>query len=383
MKNNRVLIFSTDDHLYPAGGAEQAMGNITDRLPHIQFDLICAKLRKGSLGYEKVKNVHMHRLGFGIPRVDGIILALFGHYYAYKLMRTQSYDLVWSIMASYGAFSAVRIKNKTGVPFLLTLQEGDSFDHIYNRVKYVRPAFNRIFTTADGIQAISQYLLTWGRTMGFKGTHEAVIPNGVDINAFTQTFSRDAVEEKRMSFGFGHDAVVLVTSSRLEPKNGISDVIDALVLLPPQVCFVICGGGSLEADIDTKIQKNGLTARVKRLGFVHPKELPLIMQSSDIFIRPSLSEGLGTAFLEAMAARKIVVGTPVGGIPDFLHDGKTGFMVGIKDPQSIQVCIERILSMPKSEKEWIKDSAERMVRETYNWEKISADMERMFTSLAT
>ena len=155
----RILIFSTDDHLVPAGGAEQAFGNITQRLPHIEFDLICAKLRKNVKDFEKVGNVNIYRMGFGIPKVDGFILALFGHFCAYKLMRKQRYDLLWSIMASYGAFAAVRVKKKTGVPLLLTLQEGDSFDYIYNRVRFVRKSFNNIFASADGIQAISNYLL--------------------------------------------------------------------------------------------------------------------------------------------------------------------------------------------------------------------------------
>ena len=64
----RVLVFSTDDFLYPAGGAEQALGNIVKRLPDVEFDLICAKLRRGVKGYERVGNVSIYRMGFGIRR---------------------------------------------------------------------------------------------------------------------------------------------------------------------------------------------------------------------------------------------------------------------------------------------------------------------------
>src|SRR3989344_2646425 len=182
----RVLIFSTDDFLYPAGGAEQALGNITKRLPDIEFDLICAKLRKGVKGYEKVGNVSIYRMGLGIPKLDAYIVALCGHWCAYKLMRKHRYDLIWSIMASYGAFSAVRVKKKTGLPFLLTLQEGDSLEYIYKKVKYVKNSFGEIFKTADGIQAISHYLLAWGTEMGFRGKLAEVVPNGVDLGVFTR-----------------------------------------------------------------------------------------------------------------------------------------------------------------------------------------------------
>lgn len=377
----RILIFSTDDHLVPAGGAEQAFGNITERLPHIEFDLICAKLRKGALPYEQVKNVHIHRMGLGIPKIDGIILALFGQYRAYKLMRKHEYGLLWSIMASYGAFAAVRVKKKTCVPMLLTLQEGDSFEHIYDRVKFIRTTFNTIFKRADGIQAISQYLLNWGKQMGYEGDKGKVIPNGVAIDAFTQEFAPEAIAAKRTSFGFEENAFILFTSSRLEKKNGVGDIIGALGLLPSHVCFVVCGSGSLEPVLIEQIKQLGLQERVKFMGFVDPKELPLLMKASDVFIRPSLSEGLGNAFLEAMAARMIVIGTNAGGIPDFLTQGKTGFIVGIEEKESIKDAVLQIETLPDAEKERILNQAEALVRQKYNWDIITSDMEALFNSL--
>lgn len=379
----RVLVFSTDDHLYPAGGAEQAFGNISERLPHIEFDLICAKLRKGVKGFERVKNVNIHRMGFGIPKVDGIILALFGHVCAYKLMRTHSYDLIWSIMASYGAFSAIRVKKKTGLPFLLTLQEGDSFEYIYGRVKRVRKSFNEIFERADGIQAISTYLLEWGNEMGYKGSYGRVVPNGVALDAFLHEFSAEEILRTRASFGFPNDSFILITSSRLEKKNGIKDVVESLPKLPSNVCFVICGSGSLEDEIRAQVQRLGLERRVIFKGFVDPKEIPLLMRASDAFIRPSLSEGLGNAFLEAMAARIPVLGTHVGGIQDFLFDGETGFVVGVEDTESIARGVGRVLSLDTDTKKTILDRAENMVKSTYNWDIIAQTMEHdLFIPLA-
>ena len=383
MKHNRVLVFSTDDHLYPAGGAEQAFGNITERLPHIEFYLICARLRMSAPRYEQVKNVHIHRIGFGIPRVDGYLLALVGHWYAYRLMQKHPFDLVWSIMASYGAFSAVRLKRKTGIPFLLTLQEGDSFEYIYKRVRYVRHAFNNIFKNADGLQAISHHLLRWGREMGFQGDVAEVVPNGVAIDAFTENIPIDVITKKRSSFGFPDGSTILVTSSRLERKNGIEDVVKALTLLPERFCFVVCGSGSLEYSIRTFVEKNALNKRVHFLGFVNPKELPLIMQSSDIFIRPSLTEGLGNAFLEAMAARVLTIGTRAGGIPDFLTDGVTGFMVAIQNPKSISDVVMHIDSMNEEEKIKIRDTAEHLVSQMYNWDSISKKMAEIFDILSS
>lgn len=382
MKHNRVLVFSTDDYLYPAGGAEQAFGNIAARLPQVTFDLVCAKLRPGTRGYEEVGNVRIHRMGFGVPRLDGFIVALFGHFCAYKLMRKYSYDFMWSIMASYGGFAAVRVKRKTGIPFLLTLQEGDSLEHIYQRVRFVRRSFNRIFEVADGIQAISTFLLEWGRKMGYRGGRGVVIPNGVDVAAFTKRFSDEEKQSTRHSFGFPPNAFVLITSSRLEKKNGIKDVVDALVLLPESVCFVVCGSGSLEEDIRAQVTRLGLDSRVRFMGFVPPQRLPLLLKSSDTFIRPSLSEGLGNAFLEAMAARIPVIGTPVGGIPDFLTNRETGFVVNSEDPKSIAEAIVSIRALSRENRVALLDRAESQVIGRYDWDRIAHEMETYFNDIA-
>ena len=382
MKYNRILVFSTDDHLYPAGGAEQAFGNITERLPHIHFDLVCARLRRGTKIYDEVKNVHIYRIGFGIPRIDGVLLAVFGFYKAQSLIRKYRYDLVWSIMASYGAFSAVRVKKEYKLPLLLTLQEGDSFEYIYNRVKYVQKQFLAIFKNADGVQAISQYLLLWGKEMGYQGANSTVIPNGVALEKFTHAYTSEDIERTRTSFQFSKDAYVLITNSRLEKKNGIIDVINALPSLPSYVCFVICGSGSLEPLLRARVSELRLDERVRFMGFVNPEALPLLMNASNLFIRPSLSEGLGNAFLEAMATRILVVGTSAGGIPDFLADNETGFVVEIGNPESIVRVINKVLYLDNATKEKIIEKAYTMVIKKYNWDLVCSNMEQMFNEVS-
>jgi glycosyltransferase involved in cell wall biosynthesis len=374
-----ILIFSTDDHLYPAGGAENAMGEITKRIPDATFDLVCARLRKTASYTETVGNVRIIRVGVGIPRIDGIVLALFGHIIALRLHAQKPYDAVWSIMASYGAFAAVRVQRRTRIPFLLTLQEGDPIPDILHRVRFVRAQFNAIFKTADAVQAISHYLKRWAESMGARQVR--VVPNGVDVQAFTAPLATPLHTETRASFGFQKDAFILITSSRLEKKNGVGDIIEALPLLPPTVVLVICGSGSLQQTLMRRVEELGIQTRVRFMGMVPMALLPQYLHASDAFIRPSLSEGLGNAFLEAMAARLPTIGTPVGGIPDFLEEGKTGFLCEPSNPHSVAEAVLRTQSLSNADRLRILDTASEVVRTRYDWDDIAREMHTMFTSL--
>jgi glycosyltransferase involved in cell wall biosynthesis len=111
-------------------------------------------------------------------------------------------------------------------------------------------------------------------------------------------------------------------------------------------------------------------------------EVPGILQSSDIFVRPSLSEGLGNSFLEAMAAGLPVIGTPVGGIPDFLTDGETGVFCKVRDPESIATTVRRIREEPGL-KEKLVANGTSMVRERYGWDGIARRIGEMLSKLDT
>jgi glycosyltransferase involved in cell wall biosynthesis len=95
------------------------------------------------------------------------------------------------------------------------------------------------------------------------------------------------------------------------------------------------------------------------------------LKISDVFVRPSLSEGLGNAFLEAMAASIPVIGTPVGGIPDFLKDEETGLFCEVGNPEDIAQKIEKLVFDDSLRKRIIENGLE-LVKEKYDWGFIAA-----------
>jgi glycosyltransferase involved in cell wall biosynthesis len=372
----RILIFSTA--FYPVvGGAEVALKELTDRMPSIQFDLVCARLKKGLPDQERMGNVLVHRVGFGYS-FDKYLLPFIGSWAGKRVVPDGA--PVWSMMASYAGFASLfycwlRPKSK----LLLTLQEGDPLEKYSKRLGALGFLQRALFKRADRVQAISRFLGAWATSNGFRGTVD-VIPNGVDIGNFTKLIDGIRRKQIREGFGFTDDDIVLVTASRLSLKNATDDVIRALPQLPPRCKLLIVGVGEDEQMLRKLTEGLGLRDRVVFAGYRSHAELPELLRSSDIFIRPSLSEGLGNSFLEAMAAEIPIIGTPVGGIPDFLVDGETGVFCQPRDSKSVAKAVERLLAEPGLSGRVVQNGA-RLVRERYDWDQIGRQMQSILESL--
>ncbi len=378
----KIIIFATA--YFPlVGGAEVAMKEVTDRLSGWQFDLFCARIKPGLPDMEKIGNVTVHRVGFGHP-VDKYLLPILGPLVARQTVDNTQHATVWSLMASYGGFAAlVYTWMRPQTKMLLTLQEGDPLEHYAKRVGWFAFLHRRIFERADAGQAISTFLASWAKTMGFKG-HPKVIPNGVDIKQFTDNrqHTTDNRTELRSRLGFVAQDIVIITVSRLSLKNGIDDLIRSLAHLASNFKALIVGEGEDRERLATLALELGLTSRIVFLGFKSHDELPEILQAADIFCRPSLSEGLGNAFLEAMVAGLPIIGTPVGGVPDFLQDGETGVWCRSRDPVSIAQAVMRIQNEPELRAKLIRQGA-ALVRQRYGWDKIAKQIDELLHSLVT
>jgi glycosyltransferase involved in cell wall biosynthesis len=103
------------------------------------------------------------------------------------------------------------------------------------------------------------------------------------------------------------------------------------------------------------------------------------LKTCDIFIRPSLSEGFGVSFIEAMASQIPVIATPVGGIIDFLEDGKTGYFCRPEDPDSIVEVVQKVIADPNQNQ--IVENALKMVKEKYDWDIVASQIREIFDSI--
>jgi glycosyltransferase involved in cell wall biosynthesis len=378
-KPQRVLIFSLVYYPHYVGGAEIAVKEITDRISpeEVEFDMVTLN-GGGELPVEKIGNVTVYRIAHSLRYYNKILYPIRAYLRAVKLHRQNKYHTAWAIMANAG-FAALFFKlHFTKVRFVLTLQEGDPFSKIKRRIGPMYPLFKQVFRRADHITAISRYLGRWARDMGATAPID-LIPNAVDIELFER---RNPVTESRLreKLGKKEGDIFLITTSRLVLKNAVGDIIAALSYLPEQVKLIILGNGPLEAELKTQVNTLKLFNRVHFLGYIPHVELPPYLHISDIFVRPSLSEGLGNSFLEAMAAGLPVIATNVGGITDFLTDGQTGLVCEVGNPKSIAQKVEKLMK-DKESREYIVGEARTMVKERYEWGKVSGEMKGVLSSL--
>ena len=394
----RILIFSLNYYPQFIGGAEVAIKEITDRISaeEIEFHLITLRMDSTLSKEERIGNTIVHRIGPAIKRPTIADLQKFPLHYnkhlyqflaaweANRLHSKYRFDGIWAMMAhSCGIPAGIFKTFNPSVPYLLTLQEGDPPEHIERLARPVWPLFVRGFTKADFLQPISTFLSEWGKRMGFKGDAE-VIPNAVDTERFTQTFSQEEVQGMRHHLQKKEDDVFLVTTSRLVHKNAIDDVIRALSLLPENVSFLIYGIGPDEEKLRALAKNLNVEDRARFMGQIGHAQMPLMLSACDIFIRPSRSEGMGNSFVEAMAAGLPVIATQEGGIADFLYDSTrnpdketTGWAVDVDSPESISHAVQDIMQNPgKVEK--VRRTARTMVLERYDWNTVSAAMHALF-----
>lgn len=370
----RILIFSTA--YFPlVGGAEIAVKEITKRMPDCEFVLITAKIKKELPALEKIDQVTVYRIGTG-NFFDKIRLIFQG---VKKAEALGKFDVVWSIMASYGGFAGKRYKNKhPQTTFVLSLQEGDNRWHIYSRVWWCWLSFKQIFKRADKIQAISNHLGKWAKKMGATAEIK-IIPNGVDGNLFKKpdNFSANVKEQNKNYLGLKNEDKIIFTASRLTAKNGLADLIASLVFLPDNYKLLIAGSGELLKKLTEIVKDLKLNKRVIFLGAVPHEDLPGLLWLSDVFCRPSLSEGLGNSFLEAMTAGVPIIGTKVGGIPDFLLDGETGLFGEKKNPRDLADKIQKIINDLELRNKIIVN-ARNLIDKKYTWEIVTKQLKELF-----
>jgi glycosyltransferase involved in cell wall biosynthesis len=384
----RILIFSLAYYPSFVSGAEAAIKEITDRIDpaDIEFHLVTLLFEPAASRKERIGNVTVYRVGLGGAFLSKALFVPLAALKARSLDRTLHFDALWAMM-TYMLMPTVLAKALgVGAPHIVTLQDGDPYEKVFERgfIKLFTPIIDTGFRTAQVIQVISSYLGTWPPKRGSKSP-VVLIHNGANPKDLHESMPPEEIAAVQRKLGKKEGDVWLVNTARLVHQKGYEDTITALTRLPARIKLVIVGGGTDEEKLKSLAAELDLGERVMFIGSVDRSEVTKYRKASDIFVAPSRSEGLGNAFLSAMASKLPVIATQEGGLAEFVFDtahnpdkAPTAWVVEKDSPDQIARAVEDILAHPEQVKT-VTETARAMVLEKYDWDLIARQMrERIF-----
>jgi glycosyltransferase involved in cell wall biosynthesis len=258
-----------------------------------------------------------------------------------RLMQTVRPDVVHThlpLAELYGNLAAALCR----VPTIVSTKHSD---HAIFRRPLVRVGHVLISAPNSGVIAVSEYMAGFIRGVGlWPGTRLVAIPNGLDVAAFDAASTPEQAAVLRSAL-VPDGRMLIGAAGRLEPEKGFDVLLDAMAHLvgrQPAARLVIAGDGSRRADLQQHIRELSLDDYVLLLG--PRRDLPALMQAVDLFALSSWSEPFGLVLLEAMAARRPVVATHAGGVPEVVTDGRTGTLVPPGDPRALANALLALLA---------------------------------------
>jgi glycosyltransferase involved in cell wall biosynthesis len=258
------------------------------------------------------------------------------------LLREQRIDVLHTHKYKDGVLGAIAAK-WAGVPYLVRTMHGLAEPMVgWNRIKsYVYHALDRAILrrSADLIIAVSRRMADGLRESGFRPTMVTYIHNGVDVRQVRAARSR---EDVRRELGIDPDTLLIGTAGRLSPVKGQAGLLRAGVRIlhtNPRARLLIVGDGPLGSQLVTAAAQLGIDHACL---FIGPRsDVFDLIAAMDIFVLPSLNEGIPMALLEAMTLGTPVVAAAVGGIPEVIQHRVNGLLVPSGDDQALaDACLE-------------------------------------------
>ena len=204
------------------------------------------------------------------------------------------------------------------------------------------------------------------------------IYNAVD---FSHINTKVDPEKVRKELGLNSRSQIIVTLGRLSKEKGHRFLLEAarkVVSAFPDVVFLIVGQGPLERELQDFANELQLSHNVVFTGFF--QDLSKILGLMDLFVLPSLSEGLPISMLEAMAAGKPVIATNVGGVPEVIDNGETGIVIESKNANKLATAIMTLLEDKKKAKE-LGRKGQKLIRERFSAEIMVEKLEEIYRCL--
>ena len=232
----------------------------------------------------------------------------------------------------------------------------------------------------DSVVCVSKGQAEKVRRAGVSESKIVVIQNAIGEESFVEP---DASVRAGMIAWFAQPTQWLVgAAGRFSPEKGFADFVDAAALVAkirPTAGFALFGDGPLRGDLEQRISERGLHGRFVIAGF--RKDLQRFLPNLDVGVISSSTEGLPVILLESCAAQVAVVATAVGGIPEVIEEGRTGYLVPAGDAKALANRIVALLDN-EAQRRAVGLAARDRVRTEFSFTAMGQCYYRLFTRLA-
>jgi glycosyltransferase involved in cell wall biosynthesis len=221
---------------------------------------------------------------------------------------------------------------------------------------------------------------SWQRVVGLRSDRIEVIPRGIDLGELDTGGTREAARASLLSeLGLDGGTFVVLAVGRVEPQKGHRYLIEAmpaiLERIPEAVVLVAGRPGAASPTVESMVEELGIGERVLLLG--RRSDVPRLLGAADVFVFPSLFEGLGVSLLQAMGRALPVVTTDRRPMSDVVDGDDTGVLVPAENPRAIADAVIGLFSDP-TERGRLGAAARKEVMEHYDADEVAARVERLY-----
>jgi glycosyltransferase involved in cell wall biosynthesis len=325
---------------------------------------------------EMINGVSVHRLASPRIKVLGALIFLIS--LSFYLVKNRSRcEMIHAFQVGYSSAVAIFWGTIFSMQTILNLAGSGRGGDIR---RHKMTPWGRIFLFLCGyasrIVVLNQEMLQELQTISYHSLQAVYIPNGVDLTVFKPAADRELLRKQLQIFG---DKIVLYTG-RLSREKGLDFLIRAFASLStavPAQLYVIGNGRELSR-LQRLIRMYNAEQRIRLLPAV--QEVTAYLQVADIFVMPSLYEGLSNSILEAMACGIPVIATRVSGNAEVIEDGVTGILVDRTDYHNLSQALTELLEHP--EKAHVLGlRAQQLVHAKYDLETVSQQYLNVYNRL--
>jgi len=322
-------------HAFDVGGAEDIVLNLVRHLPERFEPMVCAIHHLGEIGREiQASGVPVAVLGLNPGLRRPWDLARIRQF----LRRTEPHIVHTMLLTAslYGRLAAMLAR----VPIVIGSEHNTYVD---KRIRHAVAERLLMAGTARVVAASESVRDFYIRGVHVDPSKVEVIPTAVDWDHLRTTVERD---ELRRSLGIPAGAPVLTVIGRLTEQKGHILLLDALAATAglDRAHLMVAGAGGLDDTLQRRADARGLSARVHFLGV--RRDVGNLLNATDVFVLPSLWEGIPLALVLAMGAGVAVVSTEVGGVPEVVDNGRTGLLVPAGDAAALGGALAQLVADP-------------------------------------